>query len=57
MSELHSVFLHAGFLKRVVAELGVDYDSLPTQNGQKYYDWARGGIRYWDGWREMPLGR
>ncbi|MCF3486994.1 hypothetical protein [Stenotrophomonas maltophilia] len=57
MSELRSVFLHKGFLKRVVADLGIDYKSLPTENGQRYYDWVGGGIRYWDGWREMPLGR
>lgn len=57
MADLHSIFLHKGFLKRVAADLGVEYDQLPTENGQKYYDWVGGGIRYWDGWREMPCGR
>lgn len=54
---LKDVFVHKSLFNWVASELGHDPASLPRENGQRYFDWVGGGIRYWDGWREMPIGR
>ncbi len=54
---LHDVFVHKSQFSWIASELGHDPASLPRENGQRYFDWVGGGIRYWDGWREMPSGR
>jgi len=54
---LQDVFVHKRQFNWVASELGHDPASLPRENGQRYFDWLGGGIRYWDGWREMPSGR
>ncbi|WP_164241954.1 hypothetical protein [Stenotrophomonas maltophilia] len=54
---LQDVFVHKSQFNWVASELGHHLASLPRENGQRYFDWLGGGIRYWDGWREMPSGR
>lgn len=55
-STLHSVFIPKALFLKCARELGHDVASLPTEGGQRYFDWAGGGIRYWEGYREMPRG-
>lgn len=55
-SPLHSVFIPKGLFVKCARELGHDVASLPSEGGQRYFDWVGGGIRYWDGYREMPRG-
>ncbi|MCO7494720.1 hypothetical protein [Stenotrophomonas maltophilia] len=54
---LQDVFVHSSQFNWIASELGHNPASLPRENGQRYFDWVGGGIRYWDGWREMPSGR
>lgn len=55
-SPLHSVFIPKGLFVKCASELGHDVASLPSEGGQRYFDWVGGGIRYWEGHREMPRG-
>lgn len=55
-SPLHSVFIPKGLFLKCARELGQDVSSLPSEGGQRYFDWVGGGIRYWDGYRMIPHG-
>ncbi len=55
-SPLHSVFIPKGLFVKCARELGHDVASLPSEGGQRYFDWVGGGIRYWDGHRMLPHG-
>ncbi|MGH8037188.1 MAG: hypothetical protein ACREPD_05555 [Stenotrophomonas sp.] len=53
---LQDVFVHKSQFNWIASELGHDPASLPRENGQRYFDWVGGGIRYWDGYRGIPRG-
>lgn len=54
--QLSDVFLHRGQFLMMMQDRGIDAHGLPEQDGQRYWDWVGGGIRYWDGWRKLPHG-
>jgi|GEM_PF-1420922 len=53
---LADVFMHRAHFRLLMKDRAVDPQSLPEQDGQRYWDWVGGGTRYWDGWRELPNG-
>lgn len=53
---LHPVFIPRALFAKAARELGHDVAGLPSEGGQRYFDWVGGGIRYWEGHRMVPHG-
>lgn len=49
------VYCHPGDFDLLVR--GKAASELQTAGGRKFWDWHGGGVRYWRGQLEMPLGR
>lgn len=56
-SPLRPLFIPRAIFLKCARELGHDVDRLPSEGGQRYFDWVGGGVRYWEGHRTIPHGR